>query len=133
MGMAVGVSVGFGSRTWTSAGGVLVGSGAAVTVGVGLAVGVGVAGTGVGVCGSMSASQANVKKSVANVAAMMATPMVVSFEFFTGCASRWVVSGGHCLERILSGCEGVVDMLFFDPSHMPYTEDLACEFTLSAA
>ena len=133
MGVGDDVLVGFGSRTLTSDGGVLVGSGAAVTVGVGLAVGVGVAGTGVGVCDSRSASQANVKKSVANVAAMMTPPMVVSFEFFTGCTSRWVVSGSHCLERILSGCEGVVDMLFFDPSHMPNTEDLACEFTLSAA
>ena len=55
------------------------------------------------------------------------------FVMIIGLLPRWVVSGGHLFERCFGGGQGFIDVIFFDPSHMTYTEDLAGEFSLTSA
>ena len=97
------------STAFTSGAGVLVGSGAVVGVGAGPTFGGGDVGADVGVSGSDADSQANTK-NIVDSAAIAPLAMLLervlrigSFVMFIGIFPRWVVSGGHCLERRFGG------------------------------
>ena len=132
------VAVGSSSTALTCSAGVLVGSGAVVAVGARVAVGGGDdVGTGVGASGSDS--QANTR-NIADSAAMVTHEMILDgilriseFVMIIGLFPRWVASGGHFLECRFCRSKSFIDVVFFDPSHVPYTEDLAGEFSLSTA
>ncbi len=85
----------------------LVGSGAVLAVGAGPTFGGGDVGADVGA--SRSDSQANTR-NIVNSAAIATLAMFLervlrigSFVMFIGLFPRWVVSGGHCLERRFGG------------------------------
>ena len=129
--------MGSSSTALTCGAGVSVGSGAMVAVGAGTTVcGGDEVGTLAGV--SCADSQANTR-NIADNAAMAAHEMVLEgilrisdFVMIIGLFPRCVLSGGHFLERGFGGGECFVDVVYFDPSHMTYTEYLASEFALTA-
>lgn len=138
VGSGSGVAVGSTSTALTCGAGVLVGSGSVVAVGARVAVGVGDdMGTGVGVSGSDSQADT---RNIADIAAMATHEMILEgilriseFVMIIGLFPRWVVLDGHFLECCFGGGQGFIDVIFFDPSHMTYTEDLAGEFSLASA
>ena len=114
------------------------GSGSLIAVGAGVTV---VGGDDVGTAMSVSGSesQANTRSIAGNAA--MATHAIVfngisrisEFVMIIGLFPRWAASGGHFLECCFCRSKSFIYMIFFDPSHMTYTKDLASELSLAAS